>query len=316
MQRLLRILALLIAGALVLSACDDPDSNQSDSSGPDTTAVDTASEDDPLCFLALGALEAHELKQYTDVQPDATTPDVDNVCVLEPDGTAAYYTEEDNFANYWLYAMMFRRLSAADLMSYGLIFGDYEDLAFFWAMNQVIGFDDEVNDRRPYRLYHPTTAGFARTPNDSAYLSNVRTVNQLRFGNGKPVKFADAITKPAPGYRLTPVPEYDKEKVGTVSGSGAGFVHRHAKDQKASDLLRGSKPANLAPGQRVVPPTAASASTGSSKPSGTPSKPSTSSGSGATSAPKPAPAPKAAPKPPAPKAPAPAPKPPAPPKPR
>src|SRR5688500_15618723 len=109
---LLRWLALLVAAILGRTACGGTGGSQQPSSNDPVVAdvpIETAREDDPLCLQPIPAEKVAELQSYTDQQPDATgpIPYTDSVCVRDAaTGIATYYSEEDNFAQYWLYAML------------------------------------------------------------------------------------------------------------------------------------------------------------------------------------------------------------------
>jgi hypothetical protein len=226
-MRLPRLAALSVAALLLIPVAACSEGSTGTSNAAPVAIGDAEEEDDLLCSLQLTPEQTAELQQYVDQAPDRTAQDVESVCVLDEQGAVSYYDEDDNFADYWLYAMLFRR-AANGILTLGVVSGDL-DLAEYMLLSVLVGIDDDPDGNghgKPYRLFAQANGQWQRQPNDTLALDRPQSVRTIRYGNAAPEPFAAAVASTSAGYNRFTVP--------SPPDSGHSTSHRSTTPSRAA----------------------------------------------------------------------------------
>lgn len=174
-----------LALALGLAACGS--SNNSDPyANPQT------------CFQQLSVQDKAQMQQYAAQNGDTaqtvnTNADgTQDICVLDNTGQEHYYRQQDHFADYLLYSMMFGRSNT--LLTYGLVSGQISPSDYL-LLHYLVGVGSSGT------VYHPYTCSSYNSCRPQRTVVNNVHVTKVYYGNSrKPVSYSTARQHPPTGY--------------------------------------------------------------------------------------------------------------------
>jgi hypothetical protein len=244
-MRVFRTCGALVAAAVLtvsVSACGSSSSN--DNAGP--TSQDT-------CFQQMTPDQVTQMSNYAN-QTGATINSISSsgqgtqdVCVMTPDGNGGYaqhyYTQNDGFSNYFLYAMMFRNVHP--LVGYGLLSGSLSPSDAI-MLSLLTGIDSGGG------LYHPYTRTNAGWAAQASPITNVHVTN-VYYGNRNAGSYATAYSQPPPsGYARSSMTK-PNNSVMQVNDSKSGMTGTVQNGQTASSVLKKAG-VKTTPYKQVAPP--------------------------------------------------------------